>query len=67
MKYIYSHLVFAPDNFDNNWCVWCITAPIVSVVSRPNPIGLYLAHWRDRKSTRLNSSHTDISRMPSSA
>ena len=21
MKYIYSHLVFAPDNFDNNWCV----------------------------------------------
>ena len=30
----------------------------------------YLAinpHGRDRKSTRLNSSHTDISRMPSSA
>ena len=30
-----------------------------------------LAHWaqsrEDRKSTRLNSSHTDISRMPSSA
>ena len=24
-------------------------------------------HIRDRKSTRLNSSHTDISRMPSSA
>ena len=23
--------------------------------------------WLDRKSTRLNSSHTDISRMPSSA
>ena len=23
--------------------------------------------WADRKSTRLNSSHTDISRMPSSA
>ena len=23
--------------------------------------------WSDRKSTRLNSSHTDISRMPSSA
>ena len=23
--------------------------------------------WKDRKSTRLNSSHTDISRMPSSA
>mgnify|MGYP003343960767 CR=1 FL=1 len=26
-----------------------------------------LVDWRDRKSTRLNSSHTDISRMPSSA
>ena len=25
------------------------------------------AHPEDRKSTRLNSSHTDISRMPSSA
>ena len=24
-------------------------------------------HFQDRKSTRLNSSHTDISRMPSSA
>ena len=29
-------------------------------------IGGYL-YARDRKSTRLNSSHTDISRMPSSA
>ena len=27
----------------------------------------YLANVADRKSTRLNSSHTDISRMPSSA
>ena len=26
-----------------------------------------LDRWEDRKSTRLNSSHTDISRMPSSA
>ena len=26
-----------------------------------------LQHGQDRKSTRLNSSHTDISRMPSSA
>ena len=26
-----------------------------------------LNHYRDRKSTRLNSSHTDSSRMPSSA
>ena len=28
---------------------------------------LYLLDNPDRKSTRLNSSHTDISRMPSSA
>ena len=27
----------------------------------------FLTHYGDRKSTRLNSSHTDISRMPSSA
>ena len=27
----------------------------------------YLYSGQDRKSTRLNSSHTDISRMPSSA
>ena len=27
----------------------------------------FLVHIPDRKSTRLNSSHTDISRMPSSA
>ena len=34
-------------------------------------IAVYATSWtfygRDRKSTRLNSSHTDISRMPSSA
>ena len=27
----------------------------------------FLFYYTDRKSTRLNSSHTDISRMPSSA
>ena len=26
-----------------------------------------VSYYQDRKSTRLNSSHTDISRMPSSA
>ena len=36
------------------------------------PKALYIVPWKksslpDRKSTRLNSSHTDISRMPSSA
>ena len=34
----------------------------------PGPVvGLVLLLVLDRKSTRLNSSHTDISRMPSSA
>ena len=31
------------------------------------PEGFAIYRWVDRKSTRLNSSHTDISRMPSSA
>ena len=31
------------------------------------PIGAPITRNGDRKSTRLNSSHTDISRMPSSA
>ena len=30
-------------------------------------IAIVVDMWLDRKSTRLNSSHTDISRMPSSA
>ena len=34
--------------------------PIVSVAGRD-------VHWTDRKSTRLNSSHIPLSRMPSSA
>ena len=37
-----------------------------ALVTGGDPIGPEEA-MRDRKSTRLNSSHTDISRMPSSA
>ena len=34
----------------------------------PSEFGIYdVNEFLDRKSTRLNSSHTDISRMPSSA
>ena len=33
----------------------------------PEDDGIGAGEWQDRKSTRLNSSHTDISRMPSSA
>ena len=51
--------------------VACAIAPSISV-----PVGMYYTHsgrWRkslttrDRKSTRLNSSHRSLSRMPSSA
>ena len=35
---------------------------LISIAPAPNEPA-----WTDRKSTRLNSSHTDISRMPSSA
>ena len=46
--------------------------PDLSVAAGRMPEGLallseYSAMARDRKSTRLNSSHTDITRMPSSA
>ena len=41
--------------------------PLVDLLAAKQPLfGLY-APAKDRKSTRLNSSHTDISRMPSSA
>ena len=36
-------------------------------VGNPTPKTVLAATYADRKSTRLNSSHTDISRMPSSA
>ena len=37
-------------------------------VARRTPQGVQLVLWtRDRKSTRLNSSHESVSRMPSSA
>ena len=38
--------------------------PVVLVMSALSAV---LYHWRDRKSTRLNSSHEFVSRMPSSA
>ena len=43
-------------------------APLVSLVERIQPgVVAMLGITTDRKSTRLNSSHSEISRMPSSA
>ena len=45
-----------------------VLGPHTRRVIELNPLTSYLQVFReDRKSTRLNSSHTDISRMPSSA
>ena len=44
------------DGEDPDWPIWYA-----------NYLGDRLTPFLDRKSTRLNSSHTDISRMPSSA
>ena len=51
-----------------------ISDPLLAALASPEPPAgadarreLVNACLRDRKSTRLNSSHTDISRMPSSA
>ena len=39
----------------------------LNATARFNDAGDHVEVWEDRKSTRLNSIHTDISRMPSSA
>ena len=39
----------------------------VTVIDDTGSVTVVWSGRRDRKSTRLNSSHTDISRMPSSA
>ena len=46
-------------------------APFAELEKSPEHIHTYrltnLGLWKDRKSTRLNSSHSSVSRMPSSA
>ena len=42
-------------------------AETTKVVAAQSDKATLIAEGKDRKSTRLNSSHTDISRMPSSA
>ena len=43
------------------------TGPAAAVEDEADPLVVHIDTIEDRKSTRLNSSHTDISRMPSSA
>ena len=44
-----------------------IVSTLLASLSKTLILGRFLSNDTDRKSTRLNSSHTDISRMPSSA
>ena len=46
---------------------WLAIVPPFSTRTVPAAAKVVLGLALDRKSTRLNSSHTDISRMPSSA
>ena len=49
-----------------NGKLFTLTAPL-SVNNNPNITNTYRDWETDRKSTRLNSSHRSLSRMPSSA
>ena len=44
-----------------------LITPAADLVDRTVYNGIYTMHGTDRKSTRLNSSHSSVSRMPSSA
>ena len=46
---------------------WLTAPPSLRTANAPGEFDSVRAKARDRKSTRLNSSHTDISRMPASA
>ena len=41
--------------------------PVIEAVIQHSYTPFITAEWQDRKSTRLNSSHSSVSRMPSSA
>ena len=55
---------------DENGCMnrkRFLVEPEIESVNHPNHYGAYRDWETDRKSTRLNSSHRSLSRMPSSA
>ena len=71
IKSLYTELANEPDK-DFGWEKGKINAPALGYEASwletiPATVWESCAAVGDRKSTRLNSSHTDISRMPSSA
>mgnify|MGYP003341314325 CR=1 FL=1 len=55
------------DNFADKLASAANTAELLAELGAPIEVDGTTLTEEDRKSTRLNSSHTDISRMPSSA
>ena len=56
--------------FSLAWLTLIVLIPLATIFLKAAGMGwsqFVDVGFRDRKSTRLNSSHTDISRMPSSA
>ena len=59
---------YPPAPWHMHGSLWLSVFRLGRDVDAHHPAGTYgVALVSDRKSTRLNSSHTDISRMPSSA
>ena len=54
------------EGFDQAWAGW-LTATVLLAVGCDLAWGIWPRPSEDRKSTRLNSSHSELSRMPSSA
>ena len=63
VRQIHSQLLDDPRFLDRYWA----EAQLLASVQHPHIVTIYDIVRRDRKSTRLNSSHSDLSRMPSSA
>ena len=63
---IVKHTVSEAENLSTDEIIGCIDAGSIRIGTVPITPGLTNA-GKDRKSTRLNSSHLKLSRMPSSA